>query len=1191
MQESAAASATGDRTPTCVLVLGMHRSGTSALTRVLNLLGVALGERLMQAVDGNNETGFWEHQGVVDTHEALLATFGMRWHDPRRLPRGWTATPAADTARAEIRSIIDGEFADRPLWGVKDPRMCRLLPLWLPLLAEQGIRPVVVHMVRQPLEIARSLERRDALPRGQGLLLWLRHQIEAIRASQGLPQAWVSYDALVTDWRSAVRPIGRQIDVELDIGDTEAATEIDRFLVPTLRHHVLDAEAIERDPDLAAWVGAIYTAVGAAATGKPAGLLAVADRVEAEIDRASVYFDQAYEQASRVELTLGAEIAERDARIAERDSRIAERDNRIAERDSRITERDARIADRDARIAERDAQIAGRDAQMAGQERHIRALNQAVEHFRAELTKAEQRHGSEIAELTLELNDRRREIAALLSSTSWKLSAPVRRLGRPIKRLLRAGAPMRLHPRAMHDLRRTAFGWATAGTDPSLALDPPRPGTLPTGPVRLRYTLDIENHAWGEPQLYFGIGGDFAEERSLRLPTTNSGHTEVTVEIPAGTTDLRFDPPDGADQLRLRDVSVQPLAGPAADWRAMLGWLRAVARRQTPLGRAARNLAVLWSPPARETARARRRGEVWTGPRDDYPSWAAAYDTLTPQDRAAIRARIERLGDAPTISVVMPVYDPPPAFLEEAIESVTRQLYPNWELCIADDCSTDPEVSRILERRSQADARIKVIRRDRNGHISQASNSALALATGAYVALLDHDDVLAEHALYMVAETIAAHPDVDVIYSDEDKLDARGQRCAPYFKPDFNPDLFHSQNFVNHLGVYRRKLVEAAGGFREGFEGSQDYDLALRVIERSAVERVRHIPHVLYHWRVLEGSVALAADQKSYAHDRALRALAEHFERRHVAATVEEAPAGRYRRVRYPVPVPAPRVSVIIPTRDRVELLRTAIGSLLEKTDYPDIEVLIVDNGSTEDATLEYFQQLTAADPRVRVVPDDGPFNYSRLNNRAAAEATGAVLCLLNNDTEVMHADWLSEMVGHAMRPEVGAVGAKLYYADGGVQHAGVVLGIGGIAGHVFIGLRPGQPGYFSREALTQSYSAVTAACLVTRREIFEQLGGLDEANLGVAFNDVDYCLRVWESGHSVVWTPFAELYHHESASRGSDEDPTKRARFRKEIRYMRERWGVRIAADPFYNPNLSLAHDDFRPAVPPRASKPWLKR
>lgn len=1175
-REPAAATGAAERPPTCVLVLGMHRSGTSALARTLNLLGVELGTRLMQAADGNNATGFWEHQGVVDAHETLLAALGMRWHDPRRLPEGWLTTPAAETARGEIRRILAEEFAGVPLWGVKDPRLCRLLPLWLPLLRELGIRPAAVHIIRQPLEIARSLERRDGLPRGQGLLLWLRHQIEAIRGSRDLDQAWIGYDELIADWRAAVAPVARQLGVGLSTPEADAGAAIDAFLVPSLRHHVLDGEALAHDPDLAAWVGAVHAEIRRAAAGDPSRLLTVAERVQSEIDRAALYFDQAYEQASRIELRLNAEIAERDARIIERDGRIAERDSRIEERDHRLVERDNRLIERDNR--------------QAAQERHIRALNQAVEHFRGELEKAEERHLAEATDLRLALEERSAEVATMLSSTSWRLAAPVRMVGRTVKRLLRAGGPIRLHPRAVRNLRRTLSGWVPTGTDPHFTLDPPTNATIPAGFVRLRYALDVENRAWGEPQLYFGAGGVFDEERSIRLPTTNGGRTAVTVAIPPGTTELRFDPPDEVDQFRLHEIFLQPLEGRAADWRAVLGWVRDALRRRIPAGQAARDLAVLWSPAARASARARRIGEPWTGPRYDYLRWVAVYDTITDDDRAAIGGRIARLADPPLISVVMPVYDPPPAFLDAAIASVARQLYPRWELCIADDCSTDPEIGRILDRWTKADPRIKVVRRSENGHISKASNSALELATGPYVALLDHDDMLAEHALYMVAETIAAHPDADVIYSDEDKLDAAGRRSDPYFKPDFNPDLFHSQNYVSHLGVYRRKLVTAVGGFRAGFEGSQDYDLALRVIERSAVERVRHIPHVLYHWRVLEGSVALGADEKSYAHERARRALVEHFERRHVAATVEEVPVGRYRRVRYPVPDPAPRVSVIIPTRDRADLLRTAVGSLLGKTDYPDIEVLIVDNGSSEDQTQAYFQEIIASEPRVRVIPDGGPFNYSRLNNLAAAEATGSVLCLLNNDTEVMHADWLAEMVGQAMRPEVGAVGAKLYYGDGGIQHAGVVLGIGGVAGHVFNGLRPGQPGYFSREALTQCYSAVTAACLVTRREIFEQLGGLDEANLGVAFNDVDYCLRVWESGHSVVWTPFAELYHHESASRGSDEDPTRRARFRKEIRYMTERWEARIAADPFYNPNLSLAHDDFRPAVPPRAAKPWLR-
>lgn len=1163
MQQPAAATAAGDRSPTCVLVLGMHRSGTSALTRVLNLLGVALGDRLMQAAEGNNETGFWEHQGVVDTHEALLATFGMRWHDPRRLPDGWTETPAADLARQAIRSVIADEFGGAALWGVKDPRLCRLLPLWRPLLDEAGVRPAVVNIVRQPLEIARSLERRDGLPRGQGLLLWLRHQIDAIQGGRDLAQVWVGYDALVADWRSAVAPIGRLIGADLAEPDAETAAAIDRFLVPALRHHVLDGEALQRDPDLAAWVGALYAEIGRAAAGDASDLLAVAGRVEAEIDRACVYFDQAYAQASRIELKLNAEIAERDGRILERDTRIVERDQRLIERERRV----------------------------AALEREIRAQRQATDHFRDALAKAEESHKAVADDLRLMLDDRRIELATLLSSTSWKLVAPVRIIGRPLKRLLRAGAPIGLLARPVHNLRRTNTGWTPSGDDPYLSLDLPTDGEVPSGPARLCYSMDIENQTWGAPQLYFGVHGRFEETRSIRLPATSGGRTELTIEIPPGTSELRFDPPDDTDQFRVYDISLQPLAGRGADWRASVGWLRAFARGRIPVRDALGGLSVLGSRTARDAARRRRIGTVWTGPKYDYGSWSETYDSLTESDRDAIRRRIADFAHPPIVSVVLPVFNPPPAFLSEAIESVVRQLYPHWQLCIADDCSTDPEIGRILDRWSQADTRIKIVRRTENGHISKASNSALAMATGDYVALLDHDDVLTEHALYMVAEEILAHPDADLVYSDEDKLDQHGRRSDPYFKPDFNPDLFYSQNFVSHLGVYRRKLVEAVGGFREGFEGSQDYDLALRIFERSAIERIRHIPHVLYHWRILEGSVALGADQKSYAHERATRALAEHFERRRVPVTVEEAPVGHYRRVRYPVPSPAPRVSVIIPTRDRVDLLRTAVGSLLEKTDYPDIEVLIVDNGSSQDETLAYFQLLTAEEPRVRVVPDDGPFNFSRLNNLAAAEASGAVLCLLNNDTEVIHADWLLEMVGHAMRSEVGVVGAKLLYANGLMQHAGVVLGIGGIAGHVFLGYKPGDPGYFAREALTQCYSAVTAACLVTRREVYEQVGGLDETNLGVAFNDVDYCLRVRESGHMVVWTPFAQLFHHESASRGSDEDPTKRARFRREIRYMRERWEARIAADPFYNPNLSLSHDDFRLAVPPRVIKPWLRR
>lgn len=1198
MQQPAAARIAEDRTSTCVLVLGMHRSGTSALTRVLNLLGVALGENLMHAAEGNNETGFWEHQGIVDVHDALLASFGMFWHDPRRLPDGWTRTPAADIARTAIREIVAKEFGGELLWGVKDPRMCRLLPLWRPLLEELGVRPVAVHMLRQPLEIARSLERRDELPRGQGLLLWLRHEIEAYRASQGLGQAWVAYDALVADWRSAILPVGSKIGIDLATDSAAVADEIDKFLKPTLRHHALDGEALTRDPDLAAWVGAIYTEIKKQQSEDNSDFLEIADRVEAEVDRAALYFDHAYLMASRVEIKLRAEITERDAGIIERDTRIAERDTRIAERDTRIVERELRIAERDRAIAERDRSLAERDAwlstkdsEASDRDRQIRDLSRTAHDLHTQIRLSEENFNAKIIELNRLLDDSRSEVKSYRTSTSWKITAPIRRLGRPFKRIRRIGHPTSFVVNPVSDVRRSTFGWATSGSDPHFVLTPAGDHKLPRGIVRLRYNLELANTNWCEPQLYFGIDGQYEEIRSIKLPPTLGNRTEVTLLFPNYATDLRFDIPSDIGDFRLQDVSVQSLSGSAADWHWGLGWLSTVIRGRAPVGRILNDMILSLSSHGRATLRARRLGEIWSGQSLTYDSWINSYDKITPRDRELIRDRIAGLPEKPIISIVMPVYDPPPQFLSEAIESVVRQLYPHWELCIADDCSSNPEIDQILNHWEQADHRIKITRRAENGHISRASNSALSIATGDFLALLDHDDLLAEHALYMIVETITTYPDTDVVYSDEDKIDESGRRCNPYFKPDFNFDFFYSQNFINHFGVYRRKLVEMVGGFREGFEGSQDYDLALRVIERSAVDRIRHIPHVLYHWRVLEGSIALSADQKSYAHDRASKALAEHFERRYVAAAVEEAPIGNYRRVRYAVPTPAPRVSVIIPTRDHVELLRTAVGSLLEKTDYPDIEILIVDNGSIKEDTLAYFKSLIASEPTVRILTDNGQFNYSRLNNMAAAEATGDILCLLNNDTEVIHGDWLSEMVGHAMRPEVGAVGAKLYYSDGRIQHAGVVVGIGGVAGHVFIRHEGDTSGYFSRAKLTQCYSAVTAACLVTRRKVYNEIGGLDETNLTVAFNDIDYCLRAGEAGYSVVWTPFSELYHHESASRGSDEDPARRARFRNEADYMRGRWSRVISNDPFYNPNLSLNHDDFRLAFPPRAAKPWMKR
>lgn len=566
--------------------------------------------------------------------------------------------------------------------------------------------------------------------------------------------------------------------------------------------------------------------------------------------------------------------------------------------------------------------------------------------------------------------------------------------------------------------------------------------------------------------------------------------------------------------------------------------------------------------------------------RHDYAAWIERFDTLDAQGRWQITEDIRTWENQPLICIIMPVYNPPLDLLRAAVDSVRYQLYPHWELCIADDASTRPDVREYLEQLEQSDPQIKVVFREQNGHICAASNSAIELASGDYLALMDNDDLLAEHALYWVARAIVEHPDACLFYSDEDKIDVQGRRYEPYFKPDWNEFLFRSQNMVSHLGIYRRDLVMQVGGFREGFEGSQDYDLALRCIELISPTQIIHIPRVLYHWRAHPGSTAVAGSEKPYAALAGVEALNAHLQRTGQQAQAELLPMGMY-RVRYELPEVLPLVSLIIPTRNAHGLVEQCIKSIRTLTTYGHYEIILVDNGSDDSASLACFAQL-AQQPGIRVIRDDGPFNFSALNNLAVKQARGELVGLVNNDIEVITPQWLGEMVSVALQPGVGAVGARLWYPDDRLQHGGVVLGVGGVASHSHKFLPKGQYGYFGRGVLMQSFSAVTAACLVIRKSVYEQVHGLDEVNLSIAFNDVDFSLRLQEAGYTNVWTPFAELYHHESATRGLEDTPAKQARFDQEVAYMLQRWPD-LTNDPAYNPNLTLGYDDFGLAWPPR--------
>jgi GT2 family glycosyltransferase len=571
----------------------------------------------------------------------------------------------------------------------------------------------------------------------------------------------------------------------------------------------------------------------------------------------------------------------------------------------------------------------------------------------------------------------------------------------------------------------------------------------------------------------------------------------------------------------------------------------------------------------------------------DYSAWIAAHDTLTDDDNALIRQRIVSLPLKPLLSVVMPVCNPAPNQLRRAIDSILEQLYENWELCIANDASTGSSVAKILADYSSRDPRIKYVVCSTQGNIAATSNSALELVTGKLIALFDHADELSEHAFYHVIEELNAHPDSVLIYSDEDWLDQHGDRYNHHFKSDWNPDLFYSYNMVSHLSVFAAEFVKMVGGFRPTFEGAQDYDLALRVIEHTAPDKIRHIPRILYHRRATSGSPTLGRDQQGPGEAAARRAIQEHLQRTGIRATVVAGQIPGTHRVHYQVPSPPPLVSIIIPTRDGVELLRRCVTSIVEHTTYKNYEILIIDNNSTEKKTLAYLKTLEDKGT-ARVLRYPGPFNFSAINNAGVKVTQGELLAFLNNDLSVIDPEWLTEMVSHAVRPEIGAVGAKLYYPDGSIQHAGVVAGMGGVAGSPHRRSSPNHEGHFGSTRVIRCFSAVTGACMLVRRAEFDEVGGFNEAEFPVAFNDVDLCFRLRQRGLRVLWTPYAELYHYESASRGHDNTPEKQARLSIEADAMRRLHTAILLSDPYFNPNVSLDTETPTLAWPPRIERPW---
>lgn len=532
-----------------------------------------------------------------------------------------------------------------------------------------------------------------------------------------------------------------------------------------------------------------------------------------------------------------------------------------------------------------------------------------------------------------------------------------------------------------------------------------------------------------------------------------------------------------------------------------------------------------------------------------------------------------RFAYEPKISVIVPTFNTPRKVLVEMLESVKRQTYANWEICIADGAGGRQDVKKVLDAYASSDKRVRVRYLPENRKIAGNTNEALALATGEFAAFLDHDDTLAPFALHEIVRTLNENPGADFIYSDEDKISENGRiRFEPHFKPDFSPDTLRSYNYITHLTVIKKALLDSVGWFREGFDGSQDYDLILRATEKAGM--IRHIPMVLYHWRVSRNSTAGNFKAKPQAVEAAQKAVAEHLRRVGLDGTVGDGLMINSLRVTYGIKN-RPMVSIIIPNRDNADTLRKCVQSIFGKSSYGNYEIIIAENGTTDDRTLRLYDEIEKTG-RVKVAVWDKPFNYAAINNFAAGRASGEILLFLNNDTEVISPDWLERMIEFAMRGDVGAVGAKLYYPDNTIQHAGVILGVGGIAGHSHKYFPMGSYGYIGRLCIAQNLSAVTGACLMTRKDVFNAVGGFDEG-YAFAFNDVDLCMKIRDKGYLIVWTPYAELYHYESKTRGYEDTPEKQQRFKTEIDRFRQKWGDRLdRGDPYYNTNLTLQKEDF---------------
>lgn len=1140
----------------------MHRSGTSLVTSILQRMGLYLGpdDSFLPAAP-DNERGFYEQQSIFEINEALLEHYGGAWHEIPDLPSDFTDDATLGPLRDRARVTLNELYAGHRAWVMKDPRFSVTLPFWRPLLPRSTCYVVCV---RHPDEVAASLAKRNSFDFGKSLALWLLYTRAALRNTASTSRFILVYGTGETDWRHQIDQLAEFVrQAGAPVPDALRPAELAAEYSGRYHHHREQPRSLLRAWSSKHAEGVLFNAI-LSQVGSP-GLSA--ESLQTIADSA---VNRIREKDNQLQRLAEDREAGGDDPIAHRkllEILLRESEEALAREREEAAVRRAEIGRLVTELGAERQQLTEESAARQELERRAGGLEQEVSAVRA----SEEMAFDRIADLE-------RERQAILDSRSWRLTSPLRAALGATRRLLRRR--LRLETRSLES------GRVSSADERRRVRLEPSAGSLPPGWLRLELLFDGSAWVPARPGLDIDYGGGFEEEGRVQLPPPVAGHlvTYLRLRLPARA--LRFDPGAAGGRARLRSALARPVTSLEVAGRHLWRRVRRLPSSPHGVGAQLSKASKAFSEGGLPVLLDRLQGSVPdTEPRNDYGLWVERYGGLGADDREKIARRIEALASRPRISLLMAVQDVPASPLRETIGSLREQLYPDWQLCIAAAGSSEPEVERVLAD-AAADPRVRISRRETSTGLAAAGNGALELAAGEWVARLDAGDRLSEHALYRVVEEIVAWPEAQLIYSDEDELASDGSRREPRFKPSFNPDLLLSYDFIGRLAAIRRRRVDRVGRFRRDHEDALEYDLILRVVETLRPHEMRHIPEVLYHRRsAAAAEAASGAGQGGRPGGR--RALRQHLERRGLAAELLPArDESSGHRLRYRLPAERPLVSLLIPSSDRVELLERAVSSILEKSSYPSYEILVLDNGSVEAATERYYAQIRRH-PRVSIEVFDGAFNFSAINNFGAARARGAVLGLVNSDVEVISENWLEEMVGHALRPEVGAVGARLYYPDGRLQHGGVVLGIGGVAGHSHKYLPGDQQGYMGRAQVVQNVSAVTAACLLVRRETYEAVGGLDES-LAVAFNDVDFCLRLRTRGLLNVWTPYAELYHHESLTRGPEDTLEKRRRFERDSRLMLARWRDLLENDPCYSPNLTLQREDFSFAYPPRVRRIW---